>query len=86
MTKDQHEAITIQNAKDISSLITIARSTSGDVDKLVTHMDKVVTIQAQLKAMHYRLDKVEDSIKWLFRTGVLTMLSIIGYIATKVFT
>ena len=85
MTKEQHEAMTISNAKDISSLITIARTTSADVDKLVTHMDRVVTITAQLKALHMRVDKVEDNIKWLARTGVLTLISVIGYFIVELF-
>ena len=83
MSPEDHEKMTISNAKDISSLITIARTTSSDVDKLVTHMDRVVTITEQLKALHRRVDRIEETSKWLFRTSVVTVISIAGYLFSK---
>jgi len=81
MTPEKLEEMTIENAKSISSLTQIAMNTSSDVDKLVTHVDRVLTITAHTKSLHRRVDKLEGHLAWVVRVGIVGLFSgLIGLI------
>ena len=56
MTQDRLEDITMKNAESIAELATIAKQTSKDTDKLLTHMDEMMPCREKVEAMDSRIE------------------------------
>ena len=80
MTNEEIEKTTIDNARNIGELTVIAKQTSKDVDKLITHLDSLPT--ARIVSIEKRMGNVEEAnkgfmsgalLKWMIG-GVLTAI------------
>ena len=69
MSPEDIEATTIDNAKAIGQLTIIAKQTSKDVDKLITHLDTVPL--TRIVSTEKRLTRIEDAIKTFISGSVV---------------
>ena len=88
MSPEDIERTTIGNAQAIGELTVIAKQTSKDVDKLITHLDSLPT--ARIVSLEKRTKDAEEkiktfipgaTIKWVM-SGIATLL--LGYVAYDV--
>ncbi len=81
MSPEDIEKTTIENARAIGELTVIAKQTSKDVDKLITHLDTVPL--SRIVSMEKRVAKTEESVKSFIsgsvvRWGIGGLITMIG--------
>ena len=78
MTQEDMERTTIDNAKAIGELTIIAKQTSKDVDKLITHLDTVPT--TRIVSLEKRVSKTEESSR-TFISGTVIRWAMSGLVS-----
>jgi hypothetical protein len=72
MTSAEVESTTIENAKAIGELTTIAKQTSKDVDRLITHLNAMPT--SRIVSIEDRLNEVEETHKRFMASSTITWI------------
>ena len=78
MSPDEIERTTIGNAQAIGELTVIAKQTSKDVDKLITHLDSLPT--ARIVSLEKRAKDIEEKIETFIASAIIKW--VMGAVAT----
>ena len=78
--------------KDVAVVVSIQKGcqeaqakTTKNVDKLVVAVNTLSHDTVYLQGLSTRISGLEDSVKWLTRTGVSTLLGVVGAIVWFLF-
>jgi len=89
MSTDDVEKTTIENTVAISKLTAIAEQTSKDVDKMVSHLDKLLPMHTRVEGLEADVKELKDennegirgkTLTWIVRGLILTFIAFGSFI------